>query len=679
MKYKVTRRGFLGGAALFGTAALLPSTASALKEDACRATSFGTGKDTAVQALTDGAPAAKVAWKAKPFPMPKVRLLPSFWKDTMELNRSWLYSLPNDRLAYSFRVTAGIPTDADPLGGWEAPDGELRGHFAGGHYLSACALMYACTGDQTIANKAADLVNVLSQCQRKDGYLGAYPSTFYDRLRNHQRVWAPFYTYHKIMAGHIDMYQHCGNKQALETAEGMARWANNYVTPISDADFQKILNVEYGGMQESLFNLYAITGKEEYATLARRFSHHDFFDPLAQDHDDLPRLHANTHIPQVIGAARGYELTGDEKFREISANFYQIVTQHHIYATGGTSNGEFWHAPDAIATQLGPAAEECCCSYNMMKLARHLFGQQPDAKLFDYYERLLYNVRYGTQDKNGMLMYYVSMEPGMYKTFGTQFDSFWCCTGTGSEEYSKLNNSIYFHDDDGVLVNLFIPSTLDWKERGFTLRQTTKFPYEQQITFNIEGAPSKRTALKIRVPYWATGGFNVAINGTPQNVNATPSSYLTLDHDWKVGDVVTVNVPLTLHVDVAPDDNKVQAAMYGPLVLAARLGTEDLTNSMIYGDSGPRGWGDAYPMPKVDMKPFPHRENGKWVQGPPPDPNAVWFEQAEATREYPLVFRTKGRGLKHTLVPLNQIMDERYSVYLHNATTEPAMMFHRSA
>ncbi|HEV2462549.1 MAG TPA: glycoside hydrolase family 127 protein [Acidobacteriaceae bacterium] len=674
MKHKVTRRGFLGGAALFGTAALLPSTASALKESA---PAFGTGKDTAVQSLTESA-VAKVKWNAKPFSMTDVRLLPSFWKDMMELNRSWLYSLPNDRLAHMFRVTAGIPSDADPLGGWEAPDCELRGHFAGGHYLSGCALLYASTGDTVIANKAAELVNVLSQCQSKDGYLGAYPADFYDRLRNHKRVWAPFYTYHKIMAGHIDMYQHCGNKQALETAEGMARWAKSYVDPISDADFQKMMNVEYGGMQESLFNLYGITGKEEYAELARRFSHHDFFDPLAQNQDDLPGLHANTHIPQVIGAQRGYELTGDEKFRQISQNFYQIVLDHHSYATGGTSNGEFWHKSDAIATQLGPAAEECCCSYNMMKLARHLFGQQPDAKHFDYYERLLYNVRYGTQDRNGMLMYYVPLESGMYKTFGTPFDSFWCCTGTGSEEYSKLNNSIYFHDNDGVFVNLFIPSTLDWKERGFKLRQTTKFPNEERITFNIESAPSKPTALKIRVPYWATGGFNVAINGSPQDVTATPSSYSTLQHDWKAGDVITIDIPLTLHVDTAPDDKTAQVAMYGPLVLAARLGTEDLTLSMIYGDSGPRGWGDAYPMPKVDMKPFPHRENGKWVEAPPPDPNAVWFEQAEATREYPLVFRTKGRGLKHTLVPLNQIMDERYSVYLHNATAEPSTMFHRS-
>jgi DUF1680 family protein len=652
---------------MLGTAALMPSKAAA--QDAKPGKS--TGKDTAVQYLTDAKVAQKVPWKAEPFSMQDVRLLPGYFNDMRELNRSWLYSLPNDRLAHMFRVTAGIPSTADPLGGWEEPTGELRGHFIG-HYLSGAALMYASTGDDFLRAKADELVAMLAECQAPSGYLGAYPTEFYDRLRNHKRVWAPFYTYHKIMAGHIDMYQHCGNKQALKTAEGMARWAHDYVTPISDEEFQKILRVEYGGMQESLFNLYAITGKKEYADLAERFSHHDFFDPLAENKDDLPRLHANTHIPQVIGAQRGYELTGNQKYRAISENFYRIVTEHHAYSTGGTSNGEGWHEPDGIASQLGPAAEECCCSYNMMKLARHLYGQNPDAKFFDYYERVLYNVRAGTQDPHGMLMYYVSLEPGMYKTFGTQFDSFWCCTGTGTEEYSKLNNSIYFHDNDSVFVNLFIPSTLDWKERGLKLSQTTKFPNEEQITLKIESAPSRGTALKLRVPYWATDGYNVAINGQQQNVTATPSSYVTLNHDWKAGDVVTIDVPLTLHFDPAPDDKQVQTAMYGPLTLAALMGTDDLTTSMIYGPSGPRGRGDGYNMPVVDMRPFMFRRRGQPAQAPAPvDPNTIWFERTEGTRRNPLMFKTKGRGLHHTLVPLNQIMDERYSVYLRNVTSQP--------
>lgn len=669
MDRRLTRRGFLSGAAVASATALLPGAAIALadkdKKKAVVAAAQSVAEDTANQSLIS-ASVAKVQWKAKPFSMPDVRLLPSFWKDTMELNRSFLYSLPNERLAYNFRVTAGLPTDADPLGGWEAPDCELRGHYVG-HYLSSCALMHASTGDQFVTAKANELVTMLAECQAKDGYLGAYPVDFYDRLRNHKPVWAPFYTYHKIMAGLIDMYEHTGNQQALAMALHMADWADVYARSFTDDDWQRVLLTEHGGMMESAFNLYAITGNAKYKDLAYRFEHHRIFDPLAANEDKLDHNHANTNIPKMIGAARGYELTGDTRYQQISQNFYRIVTEHHVYCTGGTSNGEMWHAPDAIATQLGPAAEECCCSYNMMKLSRHLYGQNPDPKFFDYYERLLINVRYGTQDRNGMLMYYVPLQPGMYKTFGTPFDAFWCCTGTGSEEYSKLTDSVYFHDDDSVYVNLFIPSTLDWKERGLKLRQTSKFPDEDRITMTVDNAPSSATALQIRVPYWATQGVNISINGDPQNITATPSTYVKLDRSWKSGDVVVIEMPLTLHIETTPDDKTVQAAMYGPVVLAALLGTEGLTTGMIYGGSGPRGFDDGYPMPTVDLRGRMHRDaSGHLVAATPPAPDTIWFERDEASYQYPLRFRTKGRGPSHTLVPLNQIMDERYSVYLKN-------------
>jgi DUF1680 family protein len=659
MNRSFDRRRFLGGAAA-GAATLLAVPATAFSADAAKAP--GDAADTANQDLVHSR-VAKVQWKAEPFPMPDVRLLPSFWKDMMELNRSYLYSLPNERLAHNFRVTAGIASDADPLGGWEAPDCELRGHYVG-HYLSSSALMYAGTSDAFLRAKANELVTMLAECQQKDGYLSAFPIELFDRLRKHQRVWAPFYTYHKILAGLIDMYEHTGNQQALQMATRMADWAQAYSAPFTDDDWQHVLNVEQGGMMEASFNLYAITGTAKYRDLAYRFEHHKIFDPLAAGDDKLDNNHANTNIPKVIGAARGYELTADDRYGQISENFYRIVTGHHAYCTGGTSNGEMWHAADAIATELGPAAEECCCSYNMIKLARHLYGRNPDPKFFDYYERVLVNVRHGTQDRNGMLMYYVSLQPGMYKTFGTPFDAFWCCTGTGCEEYSKLNDSIYFHDDSSLFVNLFIPSTLSWKEKGLKLRLTTDMPKDDRITLKIDAAPTSRTAIRIRVPYWATKGVTVTVNGTEQDATATPSTYLTLDRDWKTGDVIAIEMPLTLHVDTAPDDKNVQAAMYGPLVLAAVLGTDGLTTSMIYGGSGPRGFDDGYPMPTIDLR---HRmrnpENG---QAPPPPPplDEIWFDHAEESPLYSLRFHTKGRGPTHTLVPLNQIMDERYSVYL---------------
>lgn len=639
---KVTRRNFLVSAAATSSLALLPPRRLEAQK---LATTEKAPTQLPLPVVKD-----KIPLQVKPFPMPQVRLLPSHWQDMMELDRSYLYSLPNDRLAHNFRVAAGIPSNAVPLGGWEAPDGELRGHYVG-HYLSASALLYASTGDTELLGKAHALVAILAQCQAKDGYLGAYPTTFYDRLRKHERVWAPFYTYHKILAGMIDMYQHTGNPQALQVAVRMADWADAWSAPIPPDEWQKILLVEQGGMNEASFNLYAITGNTKYRDLGYRFEHHKIFDPLATGQDPLDHNHANTNIPKVIGAVRGYELTGDERYNHISHNFYQMVVDHHTYCTGGTSNGEMWHKADAIASELGPAAEECCCSYNMMKLTRHLFTQQPDAKYFDYYERLLMNVRSGTQDRNGMLMYYVSLRPGLFKTFGTPFDAFWCCTGTGCEEYAKLTNSIYFHNDKSLYVNLFMPSTLDWEDRGMRVTQTTKFPNEERTTLTIDDVPKIATSIKVRVPYWVQSEMTVHINGSPQKNTIDEAHYLTIDHEWKPGDVVTIDLPLAMHVNQAPDDKNVQAAMYGPLVLAALLGTDGLTTSMIYASSGPRDPGGAMPMPEVT-------EPG------------IWFERAEATREYPIRFKSKGRGPIHTLVPLSDIMEERYSVYLRNTAAE---------
>lgn len=632
-----TRRGFLSSVAAVGGAALMPGTMLAETQEPQPA---GSGIATRTNAIT-----GKVPIKAQPFDLQDVRLLPGYWMDMMELNRSFLYSLPNDRLVHNFRVTAGLPSDAAPLGGWEAPDCELRGHYVG-HYLSACALMDASTGDPALRAKANALVAMLAECQQKDGYLGAYPTTFYDKLRAGEKIWAPFYTYHKIMAGLIDMYQYCGNQQALTMAVGMADWADAWSKPIDPEHWQKILLIEQGGMNEASFNLYAITGKTKYRDLGYRFEHKKIFDPLAAGEDKLEGNHANTNIPKMIGAARGYELTGDERYDRISRNFYQAVVDHHTYCTGGTSNGEIWHKPDAIASQLGSDAEECCCSYNMMKLSRHLFTQEPDAKLVDYYERLLFNVRAGTQDRNGMLMYYVSLKPGLYKVFGTPFDSLWCCTGTGSEEYAKLTDSIYFHDDSSLYVNLFIASKLDWKERGMRVRQTTAFPSEEKTTLVIESAPKQATVLKLRVPYWTTG-MTVKVNGELQQLVTTPSSFVTLSRPWTNGDVVEIALPMSLHIAAAPDDKQVQAAMYGPLVLAARMGSEGLRTSMIYSRLGASRSDRGTPMPEVAAP-------------------GVWFERAEATAEYPLHFRSKGSEPIHSLVPLNAIMDERYTVYLKN-------------
>jgi DUF1680 family protein len=579
----------------------------------------------------------KIAWKVQPFPMTQVKLRSGPLKDAMEINRKYLMEVPNDRLLHMFRVTAGVPSTAEPLGGWEAPDCELRGHFAGGHYLSACALMYSSSQDEELRAKGNALVVELAKCQQPNGYLGAYSTEFYDRLKNHQKVWAPYYTYHKIMAGHLDMYVHCGNEQALHTTERMADWANDWIMPLSDEELARVQKVEFGGMTEVLYNLYAINGQEKYA----------FFDPLAAREDHLAGLHANTHIPQVIGAARGYELTGDERYHTISDYFWHQVVDQHTYCTGGTSDGEGWQAPGKLAKQLGPAAEECCCSYNMMKLSRHVYGWTVDPRVMDYYERLVFNVRLGTQDKNGMLMYYVPLKPGMWKTFGTEYGSFWCCTGSGIEEYAKSNDSIYFHDADSVYVNLFVGSEVNWPQKGLTLEQETNFPKEEGTTLTIRAHKPTQLAIKIRIPYWATQGVTIKVNGETQHVASTPSTYAELTRKWKEGDKIEVSFPMAIHTAPLPDDPTLQAAMYGPLVLAAEMGREGLTEKLIYGDSGPEERHKEIPMPEVTVA--DGGSSAKWVERVPGDA---------------LQFRTVGQTESTSLKPLYEIMDERYSVYL---------------
>src|SRR6185312_3594312 len=453
----VSRRKFMAGAAALAGAAVLPSSANNLfAQDPVVNSMDSTGKPVNRE---------RVPWAAVPFPMKQVRLLESTCSRVQEKNRQYLHSLPNGRLAYSFNITAGLPSSAEPFGGWEKPDSELRGHFNGGHYLSAVALMYASTGDEDLKKKGDALVSDLRKCQvaNKNGYLSAFPDEFFDRLRDRVRVWAPFYTIHKIMAGMLDMYVHTGNTEALQVAEDMAGWVEMWAGSLSYEHMQRVLTTEYGGMGEVLCNLYAVTGKRQYLGAAHHFDKMAFFDPLANHRDELKGLHVNTHIPQVIAAARYYELTGDHYYRDIAEYFWDEVTSERSYCTGGTSNHESWNTdPGKLASELSTNTTEDCCAYNMMKLTRHLFGLSPQARYMDYYERLMFNHRLGTiNPEDGTMMYYLPLASGYWKTFGKPFDSLWCCTGTGVEEYAKLTDTIYFHDDDSVYVNLFVASQLE--------------------------------------------------------------------------------------------------------------------------------------------------------------------------------------------------------------------------
>jgi hypothetical protein len=643
----VTRRGFLQtSAAVAAGGVLVPRGLWALGQDAV----------VDVPRSNNHTGYEKVAWKARPFPMAQVRLKPGPLKDMQERNRVYLYMLPNDRLMHSFRLTAGKPSKAEPLGGWEAPDCELRGHLAGGHYLSACALMYASTGDESLRVKAEALVGALSECQQKNGYLGAYPEDFYDRLKKHEPVWAPFYTYHKIVAGHLDMYVHCGSETALNTATRMADWAIKWIEPLSDEELDKVQRTEHGGMNEVLFNLYAITGEKKYLDGGLRFEHKRFFEPLAAHQDKLAGLHSNTNIPKVVGAARGYELTGDERYKGIAEYFWQTVVDHHTFAPGGTSNtNEGWSEPDTAGSHLGPGGQECCCSYNMLKLTRHLFGWKPDARWMDYYERLLWNVRAGTQNENGRLMYYVPTIPGGWKTFDDPYESNLCCTGSGMEEYAKLVDTIYFHDENSVYVNQFVASEVSWPEKRARLVQQTSFPEEEHTSMIVYAETPAAFALKVRAPHWAKG-IAVSVNGTPEKAVAGSDGYVTLDRTWKSGDRVEVTLPMKLRQEPVAGSPELATLAYGPLVLAARMGRDGLSRDMIDAGQGP----DMDRLPTLPMPQFESsQEAGKDGNNEP-----AWVRK---TGEDELRFQTVGQLKETELKPFYQVTDERFSVYWQKA------------
>src|SRR5215471_12212683 len=546
------------------------------------------------------------AVKVRPFPMTQVRLLAGPFLDAAEWNRGYMNRLAADRMLHSFRLTAGIDSQAEPLGGWEMyvkppepgqprrnTDGELRGHFTG-HFLSASAQLYASTGDKEVRAKGDYMVAELAKCQQKlgaSGYLSAFPTEWFDRLDARRAVWAPFYTTHKIMAGMLDMYQLAGNKQALTVLEGMSNWADEWTKSKSEEHMQDILNTEYGGMNDILYKLTAATGNDRWAAAGDRFTKKRFFNPLALRRDEMTGLHVNTHIPQVIGAAKRYEISGDMRFHDVADYFWYEIATARSYVTAGTSNGEGWLAqPRFMAAELkrSVATAECCCSYNMMKLTRHLHGWTGEPGYFDYYERALFNHRLGTiEPKSGHTQYYLSLTPGAWKTFNTDDRSFWCCTSGGVEEFSKLNDSIYWRDEDGVIVNLFIPSELNWEEKGFKLRQETRFPEQQTTSLTIAAAKPAPMALKLRIPAW-TKSASVKLNGRAVEVTPTPGSYLTLTRAWKAGDKIEMTLPMHLSVESMPDDPKTQAFLYGPIVLAGDLGSEGLTESMIVGPNAPR-------------------------------------------------------------------------------------------
>ena len=597
-----------------------------------------------------------VAPVAQPFPLSQVRLLDGPFHDAMLRDGNYLLSLEPDRLLSWFRKEAGLQPKGEVYGGWESQG--VAGHTLG-HYLSACSHMYASTGDPQFLNRVNYIVNELAVCQQANGngYVAAIPNgkEIFAKIQRGEIQsqdfglnggWVPWYTLHKEFAGLIDAYQLTGNTQALEVVTNLANWADATTKNLTDAQWQKMLVCEQGGMNEALANLYAITGNTNYLALAKKFYHQAVMDPLARSEDRLNGLHSNMQIPKVIGAARIYELTGDEHYADIANFFWKDVALDRSFVIGGNGDREHFFPTNNFEKHLSAETAETCCTYNMLKLTRHVFEWSPDATKMDFYERALYNHILPSQDPDtGMFAYFMSLKPGHFKTYSTPDNSFWCCVGTGMENHAKYGDTIYFQGDGLLYVNLFIPSELSWPEKNLIVRQETTFPESDTTRLNFKTEAPVQLALKIRWPAWAEK-IAVRVDGKKQRISGAPGSYFTLDREWKNGDQIEIQLPMKLRAEPLPGTTNIVALLYGPIVLAAELGTNGMPN--------------PYAKDQLNFVKVPDPQVPVFVT----DEKSL-LKHIQPVPGQPLTFRTKNLGKPDdvTFVPYYKLSDERYSIY----------------
>lgn len=613
-------------------------------------------------ARTPHARAGQSLRAAEPFALRQVELLESPFKAAMERNAAYLLRLDPDRLLHNARKYAGLKPKGPLYGGWEARG--VAGHTLG-HYLTALSQQYAATGDARFSDRVAYVVAEMAECQRAygDGYVGALPPLELETMRGLKAgrvevegsfnfkggAWVPWYTQHKVLAGLKDAWTLAGNARAKEVALRLADWIEEITRPLTPEQRQLMLGVEHGGMSETLADVYALTGGGKYLEAARRFRHEEIVRPLREGRDELAGKHANTQIPKVIGEARLHEVAGDDDGRRAAQFFWDRVVKHHSYVIGGNSENEHFGPPDQLSERLGPATAESCNTYNMLKLTRHLFAWQPGAEHFDFYERALYNHILASQEpRRGMFAYFMSLKPGHFKTYSTPENSFWCCVGSGMENHTKYNDSIYFRGADTLYVNLFIPSRLTWEEKGLVLTQQTAYPRDGRVVLRFAAKKPVTLGLKVRSPRWAAGGLKFLLNGKPLRAEPADDGYSEIRRSWVAGDRLQVTIPMAVRAEATPDDPRKVAFLYGPLVLAADLGPAPPGHTFPY---AVEQW-DNFRRPVAEV-PVLVTESGSAA-------GAVRRVSSNA-----LVFRTVGAGRPRdvTLRPFNELFYDRYNVY----------------
>ena len=605
----------------------------------------------------------------KAFNLNAVDLKSGIFKDRFNLNLAYVMSLSNENLLRNFYLEAGIKQDFhgtfrstmhgnpgsgdDRHWGWESPTCELRGHFLG-HWLSAAAKIYAATGNLAVKLKADRIVAELKRCQQKNGngWLGSFPEKYLTWTAQGQPTWAPQYAIHKTFMGLYDMYAFAGNQEALEISEDFAEWFYRWTEQFSREELDDILDVETGGMLEAWANLYGATHSDKYFVLMERYTRSRLFDPLLAGEDMLTNKHANTTIPEIHGAARAYEVTGDERWRNIVEAYWKCaVVDRGTFCTGGQTSGEIWTPPFEFSARLGDKNQEHCTVYNMIRLADHLFRWTGDVQYADYIEQNIYNGILAQQHpKTGMITYFLPLEAGARKVWGTPTYDFWCCHGSLVQAHTIHNAHVYYEDDEGIVVCQYIPTSLHTERDGIAVhvQQTVEHywasgdwapgynealagarhrPTSWRIQLKVACEQALEFCLKIRIPWWLSGKATMTINGEPVSVEANPSSFYTITRSW-MNETICLDFPKTLSVKPIPDAPEMVAFLDGPVVLAGVCDEE----RMLIGDKED---------PSSMLVPDNEREWGIWLSG----------------------YRTRNQERGIRFKPLYEIIDETYTVY----------------
>lgn len=606
---------------------------------------------------TTDSPRPGPALRPVPFPLGNVRLLAGDFKTAQDTSIRYVLDLDAGRLCAPYLVEAGLEPVEEPYGSWES-DG-MGGHI-GGHYLSACAQLFAATGDPRLLDKVRSVVGVLATCQDAggDGYVGGVPGgralgselaggTVDADLFTLNGRWVPLYNLHKTLAGLLDAFSCAGSQEALRVATGLADWWLRVSASIPGDVFEEILRTEFGGMNDAFAILAGITGRPEYLDEARRFSHRSVLEPLARGDDQLDGLHANTQIPKVVGYARLAAATGDHEFASAANNFWDSVVRRRSVSIGGNSVREHFHPASGFTPMIqdvqGP---ETCNTYNMLKLAKLRFEDSGDPAAVEFYERATYNHILSSQHPGrGGFVYFTPMRPRHYRVYSRAQESMWCCVGSGLENHARYGELIYAHRGGDLLVNLYIPSALDWADGGLRVRLETDLPHSDAVALFIyaDGAPVDAT-IRLRRPEWAAA---MDVDGVA--ATADGEGYVSLSRTWRGTSVVRIRLAPGFRSEPLPDGSPWVSFLYGPVVLAARMGTEGVPGFEATDERmGHVASGVLLPLAETPVV---------------ADAGAIRRREGDTMTAELAVVGPRGEASTLVLEPFHGIHDERYTVY----------------